>query len=47
MGVVPFRLWRRMAEALDEGKWWAILFVVIGFLLLLFVFSAPLFLKFR
>ncbi len=39
---------RKIAEALDRGEWWAILFAVAGAILLLFILSYPLFfMKFK
>jgi hypothetical protein len=38
-----FRVARKIAEALDNGEWWAIIFAVAGAVLLLFIVSYPLF----
>jgi hypothetical protein len=40
MGLVPGKFARLVAEALDKGEWWAIFFVIIGWLVVLSILIA-------
>jgi hypothetical protein len=37
------RFYRRVAEALDAGEWWAILLVITGAIMVLFLLLYPIF----
>ncbi|HOW42889.1 MAG TPA: hypothetical protein P5110_06475 [Candidatus Omnitrophota bacterium] len=42
-GFFSSRVARLIAAALDQGEWWAILFVVIGVILVLLIVAYPVF----